>query len=160
MNCKEFKNILSIYHDDLLTQKQKEEFQSHINSCSECSILFNNFSRTFNLLHSKSEIEDQPFYFTRLKQRMGNRNMKDKSLILSLFSKKLVQPLIYLSSLIIAVYIGILIGSGSVNPNQYTELKNNETDFIKSYAEYQYLNDFDIEPIETLLLEENKNTEE
>lgn len=160
MNCREFNKILPNYNDERFSPKQKEEFQNHINSCSKCAILFQKFSSTIELLKPKAEIEEHLFYYTRLKQRMENSNLQRESILIKLLSKKLVQPLIYLSSLIIAVYIGILIGSGSVNQNAYSELKNIETNYIQSYAEYQYLNDFDIEPIENLLLNSNNIAEE
>lgn len=160
MNCKEFKKLIPRYDGEILSEKQTKEFHAHIDSCIECSILFQKFSNTLKLLQPKVEIEEQAYYFTRLKQRMENYNVQHELAISKIFSRKLVQPVIYLSSIILAVYIGILIGSGSVNQTQYSEVKNNETNYIQSYAEYQYLNDFEIEPIENLLLDNNNTVKE
>lgn len=157
MNCKEFKKLLPNYNDAILSPKQSEKFQIHLDSCPNCSILFHKYINTIDLLKPKAEIKEQAFYFTRLKQRMENNNYQKRSIVSSFFLRKLIQPVIYLSSLILAVYIGILIGSGSVNQNQYSELNNDDTDYIKTYSEYQYINDFEIEPIENLLLENISN---
>ena len=160
MNCKELKKILPDYIDKKLSEKQIEEFQNHMDSCSDCSILYQKFNNTLDLLKPKIEISEQAFYFTRLKQKMENRNATKESIFISLLSRKLVQPVIYLASLIIAVYIGILIGSGSATQNQYSELNNEDKDYIQTFAEYQYLNDFEMEPIENLLIDDNNIVEE
>ncbi|MCD4834376.1 MAG: zf-HC2 domain-containing protein [Bacteroidales bacterium] len=160
MNCKNLKKILPDYIDKKLSEKQIEEFQNHIESCSDCSILYQKFNNTFDLLKPKAEIAEHAFYFTRLKQKMENRNSPKESIFISFFSRKLVQPVIYLSSLIIAVYIGILIGSGSVAQEQYSEFNNGNEDYIQTFAEYQYLNDFEIEPIENLLIDNDNIVEE
>lgn len=159
MNCKNFKKILPDYIDKKLSEKQIEEFENHIAYCSDCSILYQKLNNTFDLLKPKAEIAEHSFYFTRLKQKMENRNSPKESIFISFFSKKLVQPAIYLASLIIAVYIGILIGSGSVTQNQYSELNNGNEDYIQTFAEYQYVNDFEIEPIENLLIDNNNIVE-
>ncbi|MCK5170366.1 MAG: zf-HC2 domain-containing protein [Bacteroidales bacterium] len=160
MNCKEFIKIIPNYIDKKLSEEQIEEFQNHMNSCSNCSVLYQKLNITFDLLKPKTEIAEQAFYFTRLKQKMENRNSPKESIFVSLLSRKLVQPVIYLASLIIAVYIGILIGSGSATQNQYSELNDDDKDYIQTFAEYQYLNDFEIEPIENLLIDENDLIEE
>lgn len=160
MNCKELKKILPDYIDEKLSEKQTEEFQNHIDSCSDCSILHQKLNNTINLLKPKAEIAEQAFYFTRLKQKMENINSHRESIFVSFLSRKLIQPVVYLSSLIIAVYIGILIGSGSATQNQYSELNNENKDYIQTFAEYQYLNDFEIEPIENLLIDDNNLNED
>ena len=160
MNCKEFKKIIPDYIDDKLSEEQIEEFQNHMNSCSDCSFLYQKLNNTLDLLKPKAEITEQAFYFTRLKQKMENRNSPKESIFISLLSRRLVQPVIYLASLIIAVYIGILIGSGSATQNQYSELNNDDKDYIQTFAEYQYLNDFEIEPIENLLIDDDNIVEE
>lgn len=160
MNCKELVKILPDYIDDKLSEKQLEDFLNHTNSCVNCASLSRKLTNSLDLLKPTAEIKEQAFYFTRLKQRMENKNILKESILISFLSKKLVQPIIYLTSLIIAVYIGILIGSGSVSQNQFSELNSNDKDYIETFAEYQYLNDFEIEPIENLLLNDNNTDKE
>ena len=162
MNCKELKNIIPKYIDNELSEKRIKEFNNHINSCEDCSRVYNKLKNTLDLLKPRAEIEEQAFYFTRLKQKMENRNKPKESVLVNLLSRKLVQPMIYLSSLIIAVYIGILIGSstGSNGQNQISDLNNNENNYIKTYIEYQYLNDFEIESIENFLMDEDSLDQE
>jgi hypothetical protein len=103
-------------------------------------------------LKPTTEITEQPFYYTRLKQRMENRTAATESIFNHIQIRKVLQPLLYLSSLILAVYIGILIGSSSAIPNQFSELNSQDKSYIEEFADNNYLNDFKIEPIENLFL--------
>ena len=162
MNCKELKNIIPNYIDNELPEIQMKEFGNHISSCTDCNRVYINSKNTLSLLKPKAEIEEHAFYYTRLKQKMENKIAPKESIIVKLLSRKLVQPMIYLSSLIIAVYIGIIIGSstGSNELNQFSDLNDDDNNYIKTYTEYQYLNDFEIETIENLLIDNNSITTE
>jgi hypothetical protein len=162
MNCKELKNIIPNYLDNELSEERTIEFNNHISLCRDCFQVYTKIKGTLNLLEPKAEINEQAFYFTRLKQKMESRNVPKESIFASLLSRKLVQPMIYLSSLIIAVYIGILIGSstGSSVLNQFSDLSNDENNYIKTYTEYQYLNDSEIETIENLLIDKDTLAQE
>lgn len=155
MNCKEFKKRLPDYIDNKLPNNLADEFKNHLDSCTTCASLYQKLVHTLDLLKPTNKMEQQAFYFTRLKQKMENKNIAQPSFITRILGSKVVQPAIYLSSLILAVYIGILIGSGSVKQNQYAEFNDKDTSYIQTYAEYQYLNDIEIEPIENFLLSSN-----
>ncbi|MFC2104652.1 hypothetical protein ACFLS4_04790, partial [Bacteroidota bacterium] len=131
------------------------KFKEHLDSCPDCLSLYQKLSKSFDLLKPKAEIVNQPFYFTRLKQNMENMHVPRESIIKIVLSRKVFQPIIYLASLVIAVYIGILVGSSSTEPNQFSESNNNDViDYLQTFAEYQYLNDFETEPIENLIIED------
>jgi len=146
--------------DNELDVEQNIEVQKHLDTCANCYSLFIKVQGSLGLLKPNSEISEQTFYFTRLKQKMENKIIPKESVFAGFLSKKLVQPVIYLSSLILAVYIGILIGSGSVEQNSYTEVPNNDENYIESFAQHQYLNELDIEPIENLILSDNNLNED
>lgn len=152
MKCKQIHKLLPDYIDQNLSDERSSVVHSHLENCEDCSMLYEKMQQSLSLLEPKSEISEQPFYYTRLKQRMENKLANKVSILDQLFSKKLLQPLIYLSSLIIAVYVGILIGSNSSVPNQFTNLNKQEQQYIEEFVENNYLNDLEIEPIETLFL--------
>ena len=155
MNCREIEKILPKYIEEKLSSEKNQEVLNHIDSCSNCSILYNKLIKTLSLLKPTSEIQEQPFYYTRLKQKMENQKEIMVSFLHPTLLKKLMQPAIYLVSLFLAVYIGILIGSGSSYQNKYSNVKEDNKDYIEIFAEYQYMNDFEIETIENLLIENN-----
>jgi len=152
MNCKEFKNKLCDYFDQNLDTDLKNQFNEHLKTCSECSLLFEKMSNTLSLLNNPDRIPEQPYFYTQLKQKMENRLAGNVSLIHSILTKKVLQPVLYLASLIIAVYIGILIGSGSTEKTQYAEENKKDTSYIEVLAQYQYINEMELESIEKSLV--------
>ncbi|MBU8892317.1 MAG: zf-HC2 domain-containing protein [Bacteroidales bacterium] len=156
MNCKELIKILPSYINGKTGVEQSNLITEHIEICSECSLKYKQVSHSLDLLSYKKDINEQAFYYTRLKQKMLNKSNKEPILSSFLF-KKILQPSIYLASLIIAVYIGILIGSGSTNDMQFTEINYDNEDYIQSYTKYQYLNDLEIENNNNILLKDTIN---
>ena len=151
MNCKEVEKILPQYTEKALSERESMRIKSHLNSCTHCSSLYNKLFNTLALLKPKAEIPEQAFYYTRLKQKMENKYEEKTSIINKLLIKRVLQPVMYLASLIIAVYIGILIGSTSPKQNQFSDLNTEDKDYIRIFAEYQHLNDIEIENIENTL---------
>jgi predicted anti-sigma-YlaC factor YlaD len=156
MDCKEVKQVLCDYMENNLTERPQIQIKSHLDSCDSCSKIYQKLNQSLELLKPTSEIPEQAFYFTRLKQKMENKNSGKESILFILFSRKIIQPVIYLASLVIAVYIGILIGSSSPTRNQYSELESINKDPLETFAEYNYLNDLEIETIENMIIEEEE----
>lgn len=148
MNCKEFKNRIPDYLDQKLTIDLTNQFNEHLKNCSECSLLFEKMNNTLLLLNKPDRIAEQPYYYTQLKQKMENRLQQNESFWHVLISKKVLQPILYLGSIIIAVYIGILIGSGTPTTTQYAEKTKTDTSYIEVLAQYQYFNELELESIE------------
>ncbi|MFC2151913.1 zf-HC2 domain-containing protein [Bacteroidota bacterium] len=154
MNCKEINKLIPDYLDNILTKDQAIEFQKHLNSCSKCIKLIEQVKSSYSLLKPTKNISEPAFYYTRLKQKMENMYAPKESIFKSALSRKVFQPIIYLASLVIAVYIGILIGSNPTTADQFSENNTDNIDYLETFAEYQYLNDFETEPIENLIIED------
>ncbi|MDY6800529.1 MAG: zf-HC2 domain-containing protein [Bacteroidota bacterium] len=162
MKCNKIHKYFYRYHLGELSPPLKDEIENHITNCTECSALYTKLVQTLNHLNDRETLPEQPFYYTRLKQRMENKKEQTESVWSSGLAKKILQPVIYMASLILAVYIGILIGSGT--GSYESNLAKNEAledDYIEAFVEYQYLNDFQIESIENVFLsEEEKDNKE
>lgn len=57
MNCDRAKSLISLYIDNELDEKERSEFQEHINTCEACRNELNAISETVNLLKSIPEVE-------------------------------------------------------------------------------------------------------
>jgi predicted anti-sigma-YlaC factor YlaD len=161
MKCNKIHKILYRYQLEELPPQLKKEIDKHLINCPECSALYTKLSQTLNHLNDKDTLPDQPFYYTRLKQRMENKKEQTESVWGIGLVKKIIQPAIYMVSLVLAVYIGILIGSGT--DSYKSKLAKNEIleeDYIEAFVEYQYLNDFQIESIENVLISEKNEGNE
>ncbi|MGM0504654.1 MAG: zf-HC2 domain-containing protein [Bacteroidota bacterium] len=156
MKCKKIYKNLYRYHRGELSPPLKDEIDNHLTNCPECSVLYTKLVQTLDHLNDRETLPEQPFYYTRLKQRMENKKERYESVWSNGLARKILQPSIYMASLVLAVYIGILIGSGT--GNYESRLAKNEAqaeDYIEAFADYQYLNDFQIESIENVLISEN-----
>jgi len=154
MDCKKVQHVLGDYIDHNLTKEFQTQVKLHLLKCSQCNRIYQNLQQSLVFLKPTTEISEHAFYYTRLKQTMENRILKKHSIFSTIISQKVVQPLVYLTSLMIAVYIGILIGSSSPNQADFSEVNSNADTPLENFAEYSYLNDFDIEPIENLVIDE------
>lgn len=156
MKCKQIHKNLYQYHERNLSVDLKDIIDEHLNNCPECYAIYTKFAQTINHLKDKDSIPEQPFYYTRLKQRMENKKAKQESVSDIVWAKKILQPAIYMASLVLAVYIGILIGSGTNYDKKIAENELVSDDYLEAFAEYQYLNDFQIESIENVLITEDE----
>lgn len=147
MKCKEVNKKLSKFIDNKLSQNDNLLIQSHIDNCEICSSNYNNLVNTLNLLKPTKNIEEQAFYYTRLRQKMENKMEVKTSIIDLILGKRIMQASLYLTSIVIAVFIGIQIGSYSNSNDQLSDLSKEE-DYIQVFSETQYLNDFEQENLE------------
>jgi predicted anti-sigma-YlaC factor YlaD len=159
MKCKEVNRKLSKFIEDKLSQNDNILIKSHIDNCKMCSSNYNNLVNTLNLLKPTKNIEEQAFYYTRLKQKMENKIELKTSIFDLILGKKIMQASLYLTSIVIAVFIGIQIGSYSNGNDQLSNLSEEE-DYIQVFSETQYLNDFEQENLESTLVTYNDTIEE
>ena len=161
MKCKKIIKRIPDYIDNSLSKGDYDIVKNHLANCEKCNYYYQNLISSLDYLKQIREVPEDPFYYTRLKQRMENSLNKESGFNLSIFKQKVLQPVFYLASIFLAVYIGILIGSNSSNTNQLSD-NNTETEnknYIEIFAESQHLNDFEIETIESDYLIKDTITE-
>jgi ABC-type phosphate transport system permease subunit len=159
MKCKEVNRKLSKFIEDKLSQNDNIVIKTHIDNCKMCSSNYNNLVNTLNLLRPTKNIEEQAFYYTRLKQKMENKLELKTSIFDLILGKRIMQASLYLTSIVIAVFIGIQIGSYSNSNDQLSNLSEEE-DYIQVFSETQYLNDFEQENLESTLVTYDDTIEE
>ena len=151
MNCNDVNKELTEFIEGKLSSGKHNLIKSHIDNCKICSVSYQNLVNSLSLLKPTKNIEEQAFYYTRLKQKMENRTEANTSILDVLLGKKTMQVSLYLASVVIAVFIGIQIGSYSNNTNQLSEL-NQDEDYIQEFSKNQYLNDLEQETLEGVLI--------
>ncbi|RKZ22662.1 hypothetical protein DRQ23_04630 [bacterium] len=70
MNCKDVKKYLSDYIDGLLPSEMKEEFESHLNQCSECRSLVEDVKAIQKETLRIKIPQLNPYMFQRIKHRV------------------------------------------------------------------------------------------
>ena len=156
MKCSETIKKLSSYLSNELSLDDEYALKSHLDQCSECNEYYQKLKETLQYLKPTQDIKEDVFYYTRLKQKMENKIYNPiKSSLISL----VVRSTLYSASIIFAVFIGIQIGSYTESYKQLSDL-NPDDSYIKVFSDKQYFNDFDLETVEsTLINEENTNNE-
>lgn len=155
MKCKQVKILLPDFINKNLTKDKSNLIEKHLVTCDECKKLYLRLNASLSLLKPKKDIPEQAFYYTRLKSKMEENVTSKENIVSKIFNRKILQPVLYLSSIILAVYIGILIGSSSNNQNNLSVIEETEKSYTEIFAEYQYLNGFEIETLENEYMDEN-----
>lgn len=148
MNCKTVIKLLPDYINKKVSGDRYETIKDHIETCKSCKTIYTKLVSSLEILKPTKEISEQAFYYTRLKQKMENKQSSKNNIFSIQLRKRILQPAIYLTSIILAVYIGILIGSNSNKSNQFSSYELTEKSYIEYFSDSQYLNDFEIESIE------------
>lgn len=148
MNCKTVIKLLPDYIHKKVSGDQYETIKNHVETCDSCKYIYANLISSLEILQPTKEIPEQPFYYTRLKQALENKQNKQREIFTIQLKNRILQPVIYLTSIVLAVYIGILIGSNSNKANQFSSYELTEESYIEYFSDSQYLNDFEMESIE------------
>ena len=111
MNCREIKRKLSAYQDKELPGSQMDEIKNHLNSCTDCSTAFQDMNEVWESLSNVETIESAPYFWTRLSQRMNERDRKQKGWDF-IFApvQKLSFSILITCVLIFALVIGMFLG--------------------------------------------------
>ncbi len=157
MRCSEVHKQLFAYLEGELSEKQVIQIDHHLEVCASCRLVFENTREAWNDLREE-EIPYQPFFYTRLKQRMENR--KNRSVPnLARIGRAILQPAIYFVILGLGIYIGVQLGQG-VEPQNETASTSEQTNYIENYARSQYLNGMELELVEQEMLTEHQTENE
>lgn len=153
MKCSEVHRRLFQYLEEELSEKEQKHIQEHLETCELC---YSIYTHTREALYDakKERIPYQPFFYTRLKQRMEDRKVKFAP-GLQRTGRILLQPGIYFAVLGLGIYMGIQLGRG-LEPQSTTAAQTEQADYIETYIQSQYLNGMELETIEQEMLTEQQ----
>lgn len=70
MDCKNFEFYGSAYIDNMLSDQEKQKFESHINRCENCSIAFENLKLIVESVNEVEEIELPTNFSSQLNEKL------------------------------------------------------------------------------------------
>lgn len=146
MNCKEVNKNLIFYIDSELHPQKEKELQEHLADCSDCNELFLNLKETMEIITAEKAVKPNPFIFTRIQQEISNIKEPRGVFVSKPGFIKILQPVALSLLLIMGVIFGISMG----NSIQYQAPGRS----IVYQSDEFYLNDFQQETIESILLNE------
>lgn len=154
MKCSEVHKQLFQYLDGELSEYQIKQIEEHLKACASCRSIYENSREAWNDLQQE-KIPHQPFFYTRLKQRMENRKTRSVPDFSSI-GKAILQPAIYFVVLGLGIYIGVYLGQGLEAQNE-TASTTQEINYMEDYAKSQYLNGMELEILEQEMLTEKQS---
>ncbi len=144
MDCKQIEKNILFFIDKELSVANNIAFNAHLNNCEHCKLKVENISATYQSFDIVEDKLDDPYFYTRLKQKLENNNTKTPY-----FVKRILQPASLVSLLLLGIFTGIFIGSQYKSINSTSEeIRNSQ---IKTYAEENYLTELDNDNYEYLL---------
>jgi hypothetical protein len=148
MNCKQVENNLLFFIDNELSIEMTNSFELHIAECKHCKQLYDNVKASLQIINTEKTLDDDFYFYTRLKQRMENK--KNNSGIVNFLPKSVLQPIAIVCLLVIGVFAGVNIGN-KYNANNYS-LSDEETrvSLLNSYSEETYIVEIGNENMESL----------
>lgn len=148
MKCTDTHKELLFLVEGSSTKEKKEELEKHISECKACKILYKEMNETFNLIEKEKVTEINPFFFTRIEERMKNK-VRERNPIFSPTLRRAMEPLMLAAVIAIGLFFGVLIGN---NTESNTEFANVEEEFAKEF--YFENNELAYQSIEEYLIEE------
>ena len=154
MKCKNIHKDLIAYLDKDLPDWRYQEIAEHIQNCEKCRKSYESLKQKWELWDQKERIPYQPFYYTRLKQRMANQKQAEHKPLM----KKALQPALFSVLIILGLALGVFLGMGVTNPPMQSQESGIENESIETYANSQYVNGMELETIEQYWLSDHSTS--
>lgn len=141
MKCSNIHNELIFYLDHQLSDDKMESISRHLEECAGCRGFLELLKEQMQLIEAEKRPEVSPYFFTRLTARLDeNREVT----MPESFWKKWLQPAFFTVLLLAGIAGGILLGYQASVPVSTPQ----------GYHDLLLMNDFEAEPIESFLLDQ------
>ena len=152
MDCQFVKYNMINYLEGQLKALEVQAFDSHLEQCDSCRTVFEEFAKTYNMLEADKHVQPNPFFFSRLEQRIINEQQSLPGFIPQIFAKA-IKPIMATLLILLSILSGVLIGSQFTDGAYAGSAYDSELEY---YTESVYFNNVDDEPIEYYLLNQNE----
>lgn len=118
MKCREIHNAIYFFIINELSASEAAGIRVHIDNCEACRNLYEHIKVTHSVIEKEKRIETNPFFYTRLQQRIKNEEpvyVRKPSLI----KQMQLVPVVIL--IIVGLAAGILLGNNYYNSRIYAE---------------------------------------
>jgi Predicted integral membrane protein len=131
MNCNKAKQNLIGYLEQTIPIDLQDAMSAHFSECPACRKLYKDVAATYNVLVNEPVPEVNPFFYTRLEQKLRTKYQPQQRVTPRIIWK--LQPIAATLLIIIGVGIGIVIGS-SISGSGVSLSKPNRSEVLKTYA--------------------------
>jgi hypothetical protein len=153
MECNQIKEKLIFLAEGSLNPDQEMHVHNHLKRCNDCQTFYHHVRSVLSVIE-KEKIKEHNSYFS-MKVMNKLKGAAKPGITPGLFSFPSIAKPLFASLLIgSAIYTGIILGRNFSIKSNYSS-DNLRTSELQSVADEFYLNDFEIENIETILITQN-----
>ena len=153
MKCNEIKDNLIFFVEGSLEQGMDLQVQSHLKECSNCDAYFQKMKSVLAIIENEKIKETNPYFAMKVMERIKS-NTRNEMNTTPLQLVRVLKPVLAVFLVAIAIYTGITLG-GSYTQNNKVSIDDSRANELQVLADDFYLNEFEMENIETILLTEN-----
>lgn len=145
MNCKSIHSKLIFFIEGDLPDNDLKIVSEHLLQCPECMAYAESLRKALEVVELEKQYDPSSYFYTRLKSRLEKQLEPSLELPGGVWWERVVQPAIFAILLLAGMYVGFLSGRMGGETSRYTANQNTEI--------IPFLNELEIEPIETFLIE-------
>nr|WP_321353489.1 zf-HC2 domain-containing protein [uncultured Draconibacterium sp.] len=143
MKCKNVHNKLIFFLEKELPVSEMKQVQQHLDECSACALFAEEMKNTLSILESDKVTDENPFFFTRVKNRLERQS--EEQPVARPVLVRILQPVAFSVILLLGIYGGFKLGQ--VPKTNFANNSLTEQEMVP------YWNELEAEPIETFLME-------
>jgi len=148
MNCKQIEKDIVFYVDNELSPEKTSLIVSHIAECKYCESLYHHIKSTLQVINAEKILQDDVYFYTRLQQRMENR--QKQHWFFNLFPLRIIQPIAIICLLAFGIFTGIKIGNQYNTTNVNLTSEESRISQLNAYSEETYMAEISNENMESL----------
>jgi len=144
MKCKAVHSKLIFFLERELPEPEMQAVQEHLAVCPDCALFAEEMKMTLSILEAEKVSEVNPYFYTRVKAKLDRLSEIQFSGNRSSILVRVLQPVAFSIILLLGIYGGVKMGA--------TGAKKGSA-FTAQQELVPYLNEMDVEPLETFLME-------
>ena len=142
MHCKGIHRNLISFLDEELSAEEMKAVRQHLERCPKCALFAEELKRTWHVLDRDKILKPSPYFYTRVKARLGKTNEQRARRSVRLV--RVLPSAVFLLLLFLGIYGGAQLGAHFAETQ--TEVKSQQTIL-------PYWNEMEIEPLENFLMQ-------
>jgi predicted anti-sigma-YlaC factor YlaD len=131
MDCYYFRDNILAFAEKDLPSPAMSEMDRHLMECTECSLLYAEFSHVAKYLEEEKAVETRPYVETRIWEGMNSRLERKRINPMNWLVRNL-QPAFISIAVISAIAIGILIGVKGEHQFTTSQLTDEQIESMRS----------------------------
>ena len=110
--CKDIKNSLPLYSDDLLSADEKTAVEKHLTECADCSKALADLKKTAAITQELSEVEPPPWFKQKIMARVREEAEKKSFAQKWFYPLRIKIPVQIMATVVIAILAVYIYRSG------------------------------------------------